>query len=80
MIACFFPASVCATPGNLSRPEIPPTDSNPFVITIMTSGLSIARLSAVKVLKGRGKAAAPTSRAPIAEINESAPEPSPPIK
>jgi hypothetical protein len=32
------------------------------------------------VLNGRGNAAAPTSMPPIAEINESAPEPSPPIK
>ena len=80
IIAWFLPAFVCATPGSLSKPDTPPTDSNPFVITRIRSGFSVAKLSAVIVLKGRGSEAAPTSIAPIAEIKESAPDPAPPTK
>ena len=46
----------------------------------MTSGLRAAKLSAVKVLYGRAKLCAPTSTAPIALSNESAPDPWPPIR
>ena len=49
-------------------------------MTMITSGSSAARLSAVIVLNGRGNDTAPTSTPPIAEIKESAPDPAPPIK
>ena len=46
----------------------------------MTSGFSVAKLSAVIVLNGFGNDLAPTSVAPIASIKESEPEPGPPMR
>ena len=46
----------------------------------MTSGFSEAMSSLVIALNGLASVAAPTSCAPIAVINESAPDPLPPIK
>ena len=74
MTAEFLPARVWATPGSLSRPSTPPTDCRPLLITRITSGFNSAKLSAVKVLNGRSSVCAPTSIAPIAASNESAPD------